>query len=48
MVVVCKLSEGNEGVLVVLAFVHEQLDELFQLLVDLFCLAIGLWVVSGG
>ena len=48
MVVVCKLSEGNEGVPVVLAFVHKQPEELFQLLVDPFCLAIGLQVVSGG
>ena len=48
MVIVCKLSKGNEGVPVVLAFIHEQPDELFQLLVDLFCLAISLWVVSSG
>ena len=48
MVVVRKLSKGNEGVPVVLAFIHEQLDELFQLLVDPFCLAIGLQVVSSG
>ncbi|KIM40813.1 hypothetical protein M413DRAFT_72527, partial [Hebeloma cylindrosporum] len=48
VVVVCELGEGNERVPVVLAFVHEQPDELFQLLVDPFCLAIGLRVVGCG
>jgi len=48
IVVVCELGEGDKGVPVVLAFIHKQLDVLFQFLVDPFCLAIGLWVVSRG
>jgi len=48
MVIVCKLGKGNKGVPVVLAFVYKQPDVLFHLLVDPFCLVIGLWVVSCG
>jgi len=48
MVVVRELGKGDKGVPVILAFIHKQLDILFQFLVDPFCLAVGLWVVSCG
>ena len=46
MVVVRELGEGDKGVPVILAFIHEQPDVLFQFLVDPFCLAISLRVVG--
>jgi hypothetical protein len=48
VIVVRELSEGQEFIPIVLSFVHEQLDILFQLLVQVFGLTIRLWVVSGG
>ena len=44
MVVVLKLSHGEQVVPVILPFVHENLKELVKLLVDTFCLSIRLRV----
>jgi hypothetical protein len=43
-----ELGKGQEFIPIVLSFVREQLDILFQLLVQAFSLTIRLWVVSGG
>ena len=48
MVVVGKLHGWWELVPVILLVVGEDADELFELLVDTLCLAVGLRVVSGG
>jgi hypothetical protein len=47
MVVVCKLDCRQELVPVVRFVSGEDMDELLELLVDMFCLAIGLRAVSG-
>ena len=47
VVVVGKLCQGEECVPVVLSFSDEELQVLFQFLVDPFCLSVGLRVVSG-
>ena len=48
MIVVCKLSEWEEFVPIILALVDKKSEVLFQLLVDAFGLTIGLWVVGCG
>ena len=48
MVVVCKLSEREEFVPIILALVDKKSEVLFQLLVDAFGLTVGLWVVGCG
>jgi hypothetical protein len=48
MVVVCELGSWQELILVVMSLACEDLDKLFEFLVDILCLAIGLWVVSDG
>jgi len=47
MVVVGELRQGEECVSIVLSFSDEDLQVLFQFLVDPFHLSIGLWVVGG-
>ena len=47
-VVVPEFAEGEELIPVVLSFVHEEAKELFELLVNVFGLAIRLRVVCGG
>jgi hypothetical protein len=46
MVVVIKLTEGQQLVPVVLALICKVLEISFKLLVNLFSLAISLWMVS--
>jgi len=46
VVVVEKLRQGEECVPVVLSFSDEEPQVLFQFLVDLFRLSVGLWMVS--
>ena len=48
MVIVLELSEGNEVRPVILPLIYEEPEVLLQLLVDLFCLAVSLWVVCRG
>ena len=48
MVVVREFAKGEEFVPVVLSFIHEEAKELLQLLVNVFSLAVRLWVVCGG
>ena len=47
VVVVRELAQGEEFVPVILSLVHEEAEELFELLVDPFGLAVCLWVVCG-
>jgi hypothetical protein len=48
VVVVCKFSSQQELIPAILFVVCEDPDELFELLVDVLCLAVSLWVVSSG
>jgi len=48
VVVVGELYQGEECVPIVLSFSDEDLQVLFQFLIDLFCLSVVLWVVGGG
>jgi hypothetical protein len=48
MVVVGELGCWQELIPVILFIAREDTDELFELLVDSFSLAVGLWMVSGG
>ena len=48
MVVIGELCSWQELVPVVLLVIGEDADELFELLVDVLCLTIGLQVVSSG
>ena len=48
VVVVREFAEGEELVPVILSLVHEEAEELFELLVDPFGLAVRLWVVCSG
>ncbi|KAG5333759.1 hypothetical protein C0989_004951 [Termitomyces sp. Mn162] len=48
MVVVLEFGIGEEFVPVILALVAEEVEILFQLLVYMLCLAIGLWMVGSG
>ncbi|KNZ78834.1 hypothetical protein J132_09761, partial [Termitomyces sp. J132] len=48
MVVVLEFSIGEEFVPVILVLVAEEVEILFQLLVYMLCLAIGLWIVGSG
>ena len=48
MIVVCKLSEREEFVPIILVLVDKKSEVLFQLLVDAFGLTVGLWVVGCG
>jgi len=47
VIIVGELRQGEECVPVVLSFSDEDPQVLFQFLVDLFCLSIGLRVISG-
>lgn len=47
MVIVCELSPWQELVPVILFVTCEDIDKLFEFLVDVFGLAVSLWVVSG-
>ena len=48
VVVVREFAEGEELVLVILPFIHEEAKELFELLVNAFGLAVRLRVICGG
>ena len=48
MVVELELREWEEVEPVVLPFINEESEELFQFLVDTFRLSVGLRVISGG
>jgi hypothetical protein len=48
MVVVGELGYQQELIPVVLFIACEDMDKLFELLVDVFGLTVGLWMVSGG
>ena len=48
MIVVCKLSEREEFIPIILALVDKKSEVLFQLLVEVFSLTVGLWVVGCG
>ena len=48
MVVVLRFCKGEEFVPVILLLVDEKLEELFQLLVNCFCLSVSLGVVCHG
>jgi hypothetical protein len=48
MVVVCKLTERQQSIPVILLFAHENSDILFELLVNVIGLAIRLWVICSG
>ena len=48
MVIVLELCEWKEFIPVILPLIHEELEVLFELLVDTFHLALSLWVVGGG
>ena len=46
IVVVLELSQGQEVILVTLLFIDKDLEVLVQLLVDMFCLPICLWMLG--
>ena len=46
MVVVCEFSEGEELIPIILAFGDENLEVLFEFLINTFSLPIYLWVVG--
>ena len=48
MIVVCKLSEQEEFVPIILVLIDKKSEVLFQLLVDVFSLTISLQVVGCG
>ena len=48
LVIVGELSYGQPFVLVILKLVHEESEELLNLLVNPLCLTIHLWVISRG
>ena len=48
MIAVLKLGKQQQFLSVVLLIIDEQLKILLESLVDMFCLAITLWVVGGG
>ena len=48
MIVVCEFAEGEELIPVVLSLIHEEAEELLELLVNSFGLTVRLWVVCGG
>ena len=48
LVVVLEFRERKEPHPIILSLVGEESEILFQFLVDLFCMSISLWVVSGG
>ena len=48
VVVVREFAQGEEFIPVILSLVHEEAEELFELLVDPFGLAVRLWVVCSG
>jgi len=48
LIVVLEFRERQEPHPIILSMVGEELEILFQFLVDLFRLSISLWVVGGG
>ena len=48
LIVVCKFCNWKPFGPVVLPVIDKYLEELLNLFVDMFCLAISLWVVSSG
>ena len=46
MVVILELSHGQEIIPIILPFIHKEAKALLQFLVDLFGLAIRLWVIG--
>ena len=48
VVIVGELRECEKFVPIVLPFIDKESEELFEFLIDSFCLSVGLWVVGGG
>ena len=48
MIIILKFHVGEEIIPIVLPLVNKETEELFQLLVDPFCLSVTLGVVRGG
>jgi hypothetical protein len=48
MVIVCKLAKRQECVPVILSFIYKDSNVLFEFLIDMFGLAIRLWMIGGG
>jgi hypothetical protein len=48
VVIVHKLAKRQECVPVILSFIYKDLNVLFKFLIDMFGLAVGLWMIGSG